>query len=454
MLGTASGNGRERRARADVQGAGRSAGHGARSTDQGRHSLGSRRECRERQARLWQWHGVAATISAGGALNSLPFEADVATALRLFGQTLDAFKAAGYVLGQALATGNLGASYADLGLYRRARRLTLEAAEISRRAGAMAPLLVATWNLAEYAVPTAARSTTPALSSPSALAHAHAARQALLSVSSDSGRLARDARRPSGPAARHFEQGGGAIARGHDAGASADRSRARTSRRRESRGGPCLDAPRRAHASRNRPRSARLDQPCRVWWRHSQAFAPAARPSRRRKALEQARHLLLARIASLSDEGLRRNYLNKRQENREIVLAWLAHARSASCRASSAKRTSPARVSLASAFERLVDTGLRLNEIKSEAELHEFLVDEVTELSGAERVLLVLEARTSATRLPSPARWCRPARTSSALLEPLTPWLAEARRNRGGEPAPHARRRADDSRSAAASSCR
>ena len=47
-------------------------------------------------------------------------------------------------------------------------------------------------------------------------------------------------------------------------------------------------------------------------------------------------------------------------------------------------------------FERLVDTGMRLNELRSAAELHEFLVDEVTELSGAERVLLVLDRQRAA----------------------------------------------------------
>ena len=38
-----------------------------------------------------------------------------------------------------------------------------------------------------------------------------------------------------------------------------------------------------------------------------------------------------------------------------------------------------------------MDSGLRLNQLRSEAALHDFLVDEVTELSGAERVLLVLQ---------------------------------------------------------------
>ena len=138
------------------------------------------------------------------------------------------------------------------------------------------------------------------------------------------------------------------------------------------------------------------------------------------------------RIASLSDEGLRRNYLNKREENREIVLAWLAHAREPQAAAQSGARpTSPARSTLSESFERLVDTGLRLNEIKTEAELYEFLVDEVTELSGAERVLLVLEAPDAPSRVSrSPARWCPKARTSTRCCESVTPWLSEARRNR------------------------
>ena len=38
----------------------------------------------------------------------------------------------------------------------------------------------------------------------------------------------------------------------------------------------------------------------------------------------------------------------------------------------------------------VVDTGVRLNQLHSAQALHEFLVEEATELSGAERVLLVL----------------------------------------------------------------
>ena len=42
-------------------------------------------------------------------------------------------------------------------------------------------------------------------------------------------------------------------------------------------------------------------------------------------------------------------------------------------------------------FQRLADTGLRLNAQRTSEALHAFVVEEATELSGAERVLLVLE---------------------------------------------------------------
>jgi hypothetical protein len=161
-----------------------------------------------------------------GALNSIALvEGDVATALRLFGQTLDAFKAAGYVLGRALATGNLGASYADLGLYRRARRLTLEAAGISRRAGAMAPLLVATWNLAEYAVQTGSLDDARAfVAEATLLTRATRDKRFSAHISISAGWLARVREGPGRcrGAPLRARGKGEQISRGHDAAASAD----------------------------------------------------------------------------------------------------------------------------------------------------------------------------------------------------------------------------------------
>ncbi len=135
-------------------------------------------------------------------------------------------------------------------------------------------------------------------------------------------------------------------------------------------------------------------------------------------------------MASLRDEGLRRNYLNKRADNREIVLAWLAHARERKLPKRAREAHLAGKVSLHASFERLVDTGLRLNEIKSETELSEFLIDEVTELTGAERVLLLTEAKDAGDALAIAGSLVPAGEDERALLERITPWLAEVRRSR------------------------
>jgi len=77
--------------------------------------------------------------------------------------------------------------------------------------------------------------------------------------------------------------------------------------------------------------------------------------------------------------------------------------------------------------ERLVYSGLRLYELGSESELHEFLIDEATELSGAQRVLLVLDTddglRIVGSMLPH-------GEDAAGLLSAIGPWLAETRRTR------------------------
>ena len=78
-------------------------------------------------------------------------------------------------------------------------------------------------------------------------------------------------------------------------------------------------------------------------------------------------------------------------------------------------------------FERLVDTGLRLNELRSATELHEFLIDEATELTGAERVLLVLETpdglQLAGSLVPR-------GEDAQVLKRDVTPALTEVRRTR------------------------
>ncbi|HSC22546.1 MAG TPA: GAF domain-containing protein [Casimicrobiaceae bacterium] len=168
------------------------------------------------------------------------------------------------------------------------------------------------------------------------------------------------------------------------------------------------------------------------WWNHYRALTANGRPDEAWAALQQAYALLLDNVRSVRDEGLRRNCLNKVKINRELVEAWLRE---------SAHRDLPEAERLAhlnldshvgEPFKRLVDSGMRLNELRTARELHDFLIDEVTELTGAERVLLVLEEndglRIAGSLLPKGENSHADA---AALLKVVRPWLMEARRSRG-----------------------
>ncbi|MGZ9224942.1 MAG: tetratricopeptide repeat protein, partial [Anaerolineales bacterium] len=61
----------------------------------------------------------------------------------------------------------------------------------------------------------------------------------------------------------------------------------------------------------------------RVWWSHAQALQANKKTKEAREALEMAYDFLLEGIVHTSDEGIRRNYLNKIKVNREIIQAWL-----------------------------------------------------------------------------------------------------------------------------------
>ncbi|MFH1084984.1 MAG: GAF domain-containing protein, partial [Chloroflexota bacterium] len=134
------------------------------------------------------------------------------------------------------------------------------------------------------------------------------------------------------------------------------------------------------------------------WWRHCALAAkvaslPAPDPRLAEeawRALDRARQVMLDDIEALHDEGLRRNYFNKVVTNREIVQAWL--------RAASGRGLSPTPLTdhlagggdVQGQLERLLDIGVRLNARAESPELPQDILDEVVELIGAERVLLVL----------------------------------------------------------------
>jgi signal transduction histidine kinase/DNA-binding response OmpR family regulator/tetratricopeptide (TPR) repeat protein len=369
-----------------------------------------------------------------GAFNNIALaEADFAQALRLYAQALHAHKAAGYVFSVISVVTNIGATYGDLGLYRRARRETREALDLARRAGAQAQLTVPLWNLSEFAIVLGsldeARSLAVEADALSRALRETRFRDHLLLVQ---GSIAqREARWAE--SARHFQQ---ALRKAPSVEITlAALTEAGRSHLAAGQPAKALAATRAAAEQHRAMRFPPLDtaKPQAIWWRHSQALQANGLHAAARKALEQSWRLLLRSMATLGDEGLRRNYLNKRDDNREIVLAWLAQARERKLPKREREAHLAGKVSMRASFERLVDTGLRLNEIKSETELSEFLIDEVTELTGAERVLLVTETNDAGNALAIAGSLVPSGEDERSLLEGVTPWLGEVRRSRAAQ---------------------
>ena len=126
-----------------------------------------------------------------------------------------------------------------------------------------------------------------------------------------------------------------------------------------------------------------------IWWRHYQVLRTLENEGSF-NALDQARRMMLTTIETLSDEGLRRNYLNKVAINRDITLAWTAEAaaRGLSTDVFTAHDALPG--NLYEQFRRVVDIGSRLAAEHDTDTLADFIVEEFVEMSGAERVLLLL----------------------------------------------------------------
>ena len=364
----------------------------------------------------------------GNALNLLTYHMpDLALRLKRLNQALAVYKAAGLVLGQAAVINNLGNAYMALGLYRRARRLYREAVAIGRRTGA--PIHVPTWNLAQIEIE---------------LAHPEAAAAHAADWEGQLRTLGLSAAKPYESFIRGqlaLRQGQAAQALPHFAralrqlGAGNVEGRmlflAYAARAHLAAGDPAraLVATWRACKLHRAAGLASLDaiERSELWWRHCQALRACGHEAEAQAALAQAWRFVLASLESLGDEGLRRNVLNKPGATREIVLAWIAHARQRKLPREQSEGHLAGAANLAEPFERLVDTGLRLNELGSEAAWREFLVDEVTELSGAERVLLVLETpggvEIAGAELPF-------GEEPAAVLAAIDPWIEEARHTR------------------------
>lgn len=108
--------------------------------------------------------------------------------------------------------------------------------------------------------------------------------------------------------------------------------------------------------------------------------------------LDRACELMLAYLGNISDEGLRRNYLNKVPINREITLEWTrqAAARGQSPAPFTGRETKS--TSFEEQFQRLVEVGNRMTAERDRQTLPETIRNEFVELSGAERAVVALRA--------------------------------------------------------------
>jgi signal transduction histidine kinase/CheY-like chemotaxis protein/tetratricopeptide (TPR) repeat protein len=374
-------------------------------------------------------------FALGSLLNLQNFwEADLAAGLRRRRDAQAAFARAGYRERVLMMDGNLASSYSGLGLRERAWRLYGQVAQQQRALQAEGSLLTTLSNMAGTAVDLGR------------LAEA----QRLLD---EAEALQARVQSPGFGALRADVRAALALAEGHPAvavrGVRAQLARLDAHSPMGSRLG-VLTTLARALLARGQPRAALRQTTAAttlhrdtglvpqngadstdIWWQHHRALAACGRTEPGWAALQQAHAFVMAQVRELRDEGLRRNVLGKRRWNREVIQAWLAEAAARGLGDDERLAHLRLETAVAEPYQRLLDTGLRMNEVRDAAELQQFLVDELTELSGAERVLLVFNGSAGLEVAGSllPIAENTPD-GQAALLQAITPWLLEARRTR------------------------
>ena len=359
-------------------------------------------------------------------------EPDLGVQLRNLRQALDGFSAAGSLPGQWLAYNNLSLLYGRLGLYRRARRMALRAKALAERAGhrlntlnAMTITALTESLMGHHAAARQVREEALALLAESPDAPTHwfvnfCEAEALLRQGRADLALAVFDAQGDEPDRVGVHFGMQFQALWADALLSAGKARAA---RVASRGAMAR------YRSRGSAAIGGMHTDAYVLWIHHNTLRTVGQRGGAAAALEAAYREVVAAMATMSDEGLRRSHLHAPPAHAPLLRRWIAHARRRRLPAERYTAHLLAGGASTEAFERLVDTGLRLTALRSEADLHEFLIEEAAELLGAQRVLLTMESpegpRTAGSLVPHDE-------TPEALIEAVGPWLAEARGTRAG----------------------
>ncbi|HEY3564693.1 MAG TPA: hypothetical protein VGL96_06785, partial [Casimicrobiaceae bacterium] len=389
------------------------------------------RACAQRAATLCRAAGDSQGL--GNALNALALtDADIAENIRHLQLALEAFEAAGYVERVVIVRANLGLGYRELGLHRHALRLLHSVVEQSRRIGSrlaqVYALATALVEAVEIGDTEWASAQLPAFAELVAEVHDPSLDLALAGTYGVLARASGD----FATAAAHFAHGAEIATR---VGGSTESRYLTLTGEAELLGGnvaAALAATTKAtamHRAQGYPKPDGFSAQ-EIWWRHAQALEAAGKRSDAAKAAGRAYRLLCESISSLRDEGLRRNYLNKVDANREILAAWVAEATKGKTPKGEQLPHLAVRTNPREPFQRLVDTGLRMNALRTVDEIRDFVVEEATELCGGERVLLIVEedaARSVANAIVPPGE------TPDAVLASIGSWLDMARRSRNAE---------------------
>ncbi len=366
----------------------------------------------------------------GNALNILGImEVDITQAIQKYQQAVNAFEKAGYLDRAQAAKGNLGVTYLDLGLYSRSLRLQREVVEMNLKMNAQVGMIYALGNmsviqifLGQYENAQATLQEFEALVStlgdPSMemqvqanLADLHFFKGEIQAALRHEKKVIKLIQQYQlGDEVTHFTELGKFYLAGQDP-VKALKATAKATSLHRAQG----FAKHYNFASQN------------IWWRHTQALLANHKNKAAQEALNRAYDHLLESISNIRDEGLRRNALNKVRENREIIQFWVADG---------TKRKLPKErlfahlnieSNLREPFQRLADTGLRLNALKTVSDIQTFLVEEATELSGGERVMLILENDGK----PLVAESLLPrGEDAAAVLKSISKHLAQARLTR------------------------
>jgi CheY-like chemotaxis protein len=193
-----------------------------------------------------------------------------------------------------------------------------------------------------------------------------------------------------------------------------------------------------------------------VWWTHHRALLPTARPRQRctRRAWPPPTRCWCRACARSATKACAAATCSRLEQRTRRAAARLGGRRPRNAALPPrALHRPPARhaVSLHETVQRLVDTGLRLNEPEtSSAALHALVIEEVAELLGARRVLLVLEAPAGSGEGASHRRRaeCPRAKRPPSCWPPSRPGSIEARRTRHDSRLRHGPEGADATRPA------